>query len=153
MKEDTVLDLTPLCVDLDTTNLHCFECVRLGAAFISEPTFENKAVLAIREVRYIVLKFVRDRSSLANLAALVEQSTAQVLDLIAVAVHIVPVKVTDLVSFPVVDKVQVVKFSAAFVCIPIVRIIPVLPSLDFEIKAGIFRVILASNFLVTRADH
>ena len=74
-----------------------------------------------------------------------------VLDLVSITVDIVAVKVTDLILFAIVNKVQMIE-RRVVTCCPIVAVIPVLPPLFNEGKSRIFRIVLVANIKVTGTD-
>ena len=64
MEENTVLDLTPLGIHLDTANRHCSPYVGCCTAFIQVPSFENISLLVIRKGRDIACIFSRNRQTM-----------------------------------------------------------------------------------------
>ena len=64
MKENTVLNLTPLGIHPDTANRHCSPYVGCCAAFIQVPSFENISLLVIRKGRDIACICSRNRHTM-----------------------------------------------------------------------------------------
>ena len=152
MQEHTVLDLTPLRIDLYASNRHFVPFVRCCAAFIKIPAFEYVSFLPFREIRNVILILVSYRCSLSDQTAFVDTMFRAVLNKVVVTIYIVPVKITDLVLLSVIYVIEVIKHWI-ITCRPVLdRAVPVLSFFANKLEPCVLWFVLVCNICIAGSN-
>ena len=101
MQEHTILDLTPLGIDSNTTFGHFVKCIRLRTILIQKPSFKHKAVILGCRSIIIGLSFIiRSHIGIVcNTTHLIYLTVIYFRQRVVVTIHINTIKISDGINF------------------------------------------------------